>query len=712
MKLHYFLLLAFSTLSTFFTPSTLQAQDGAFVCGTDELHRKMIQEHPEILQQEALLEKKIDEYLAAHKAGNVSRSGPIIIPIVFHIIHNGGAENISDAQILDQLRILNRDYNKQNADTANVTVPELHKLIANVGLEFRLANIDPQGNYTNGIDRVYSVQTYWGNDYSKLNNWSREKYLNVWIVNNMGGGAAGYSYYPSTVAALYNSPAMDGVIILQQYLGSIGTSSNYTSRALTHEIGHYLNLKHTWGDTNAPGVACGDDGVADTPPTKGFNFCPSNPNQAKICDKNVVENYQNFMEYSYCSCMFTEGQKERMIAALESGVAGRSTLWSYDNLVATGVLDTPAKPATVKADFVPGSRYTCLNGSIKFEDLSVNAVSYNWEFPNGNPSTSTEASPTIQFLLPGWQPVKLTVTDANGNTSTKSDDMRVFVGFDNTLYQAPYAEGFESPDVFSSPSGWASANLDENNTFFSRTNSPHGGSSSAFINNYFARADHDIDEIISPAIDLTTLQKQQMNLSFYYSWASARSNFNLGPDSLCVLASTDCGKTWITIYKKNASAVLGYNEGYWKPGTESGVWKKEEISMSGGNYDRLHKPNVRFKFQFFSSVGGNNFYIDDINIGYASTTGIDEVSAFNDVTLYPNPSAGSATLNVQLAKPGQVNVLVYDMAGKEVQNAYNGWLSDGENNIQLNTTSTLAKGFYLVRIKAGEEAIQRKLVIE
>ncbi len=292
---------------------------------------------------------------------------PYVIPVVVHVLHLGGAENISDAQIQDGLRILNDDYNKRNADTANIIAP-FRSIAANVGIEFRLIC----------IDRIFTPLTNSQNvDSQKINQWNPSRYLNIWTVRQMGAHTmAGYSdtslHIGPSLATADSFPEKDGIVILNNYVGHIGTSSSITSRTLTHEAGHYLNLLHPWGGNN-PGVACGDDGVNDTPLTKGWDHCPSatltykdssgqsrtilysqidslyaaNPlfvidsvyRKAIICTPHVVENYQNFMEFSYCSNMFTEGQKAIMLACLNSSVAHRDSLWIGAGSV-TGCLNT------------------------------------------------------------------------------------------------------------------------------------------------------------------------------------------------------------------------------------------------------------------------------------------------------------------------------------------------------------------------------------
>ncbi|MDB5284517.1 MAG: hypothetical protein JWO06_3592, partial [Bacteroidota bacterium] len=590
------------------------------LCGLPAARQKLIKEHPEVLQKEAELESFTKNFIA-HYGSSRDGMGNIVIPIVFHIIHQGGPENISDAQIINEVNILNRDYNKQNADTSAV-VPSFVNIVASVGVHFRLATIDPNGNCTNGIDRIYSDQTFEGNDYSKLNGWPREKYLNVWVVSKMMNGVAGYAYYPGSVSTLLNAPNMDGVIILSGYIGSIGSSDSLTSRALTHEIGHYLNLKHPWGDNNSPGVACGDDDVDDTPITRGSTFCDLT---LSYCNPPIIENVQNYMDYSYCSVMFTEGQKARMLAALASDVSGRNNLYSDANLIATGTVDNTPSACAPKADFGVVKRYACIGTNVTFINASNNGTvdQFYWSFPNGNPSSSTDPNPTVQFTTTGYQSVSLTVSNSMGS-STKTDNALVYVGSDQPSYQAPFFEGFEDPNVFSTD--WAEINYDENVTQFKQVNiGSHTGNGSAELNNYNSIADHDIDEIVSPGIDLTALSNDQMQLSFYYSLASFNQYFTDLQDSLVVYSTTNCGVTWNPIYMTGGTTAVnaGYVQPYFVPTQSPSYWKHVVINLDTRN---ARPSNVRYKFQVFSAVNGNNFYIDDINIGN-SVTGIKEASA-------------------------------------------------------------------------------------
>ena len=282
------------------------------------------------LEYQAFL-RQVREQVAANPA--FLRAAPdVTVPVVMHIIHNGGTSNISDAQVNDAIRVINLDYSKTNADTSTV-VAAFRPLIANIGFKFRLARKDPSGNCTTGITRTYSTDTNIGDDRVKsLIVWDQDRYLNVWICNN-ANGAGGYSILPCQ-----GGPS-DGIVIRNSQFGSIGTScgANLCKRSLTHEIGHYFGLPHTWGGSNTPGLAsnCGiDDGIADTPNTIGVTGggCPTT-----MASCGNLNNVQNYMDYANCEQMFTLGQRAVMRASLL--MTCRRTLISAANLVATGTND-------------------------------------------------------------------------------------------------------------------------------------------------------------------------------------------------------------------------------------------------------------------------------------------------------------------------------------------------------------------------------------
>ena len=244
----------------------------------------------------------------------------ITIPVVVHVIYNNANENISAAQIQSQIDVMNEDFRRTNADADN-----RWSQAADTEIQFCLATVDPNGNPTTGITRKSSSTAAWGtNDAMKrsssggVNPWDTSQYLNMWVCN-IGGGILGYAQFPG------GSSATDGVVMGPQYFGSSAKGSGFylsapfdLGRTTTHEVGHYLNLRHIWGDGNCNA----DDFVSDTPGSDGPNYgCDST--HVSCASTDMVQNY---MDYSDDGCMnlYTAGQKARMRAILAAGGSRRS----------------------------------------------------------------------------------------------------------------------------------------------------------------------------------------------------------------------------------------------------------------------------------------------------------------------------------------------------------------------------------------------------
>jgi len=662
-------------------------------CGTDLMVEKSLQNNPSLIYEMEELERFTQE----NEGSSESRADIRIVPIVFHVIHNYGPENITREQVLDAVRIINEDFKLLNEDQ-NEVVSAFTSIIGNPEIEFRLARRDPSGQCTEGITRTVSTLTYNADDNVKeLISWPSNRYLNVWIVDKISFNAGGYAYLPGSAP----SAADDGIVVLHRQLGSIGTSGggNFAARTLTHEIGHWFNLRHTWGPSNSPGESgnCNqDDGVTDTPNTLGVANQSCNLSQ-NTCSS--LDNVQNYMDYSTCALMFTAGQSNRMNSALSSGVGGRSNLWTNSNLTFTGV-NSDQGLCVPLADFISNVNSTCEGLSIQFSDLSYNSPfdnswGWNWNFPGGQPSSSNLQNPVVSYPTAGIYPVTLSVTNSAGaNSKTKTDFIRIRPNIGQAV--APVVEGFENQN-FPNNTG----NVNQNwsieapaNAFQRSTSASASGSGSLQYRNS-SIVTGEISSVLSPVINLENVSTPA-SLTFKVAYARRSSGTN---DKLEVYGSTDCGRTWQRRFIKSGTSLATTTQniiGNFIPNADQ--WRTESINLAvyAGN------PKVMFRFAVTDS-GGNNLYLDDINI-------VNELVGTNDVSfesssvhLFPNPSDGSLTqLNFTLLRAEPVQIFIRDLAGRDIASKSLGKLTSGEHIISLGElVESQARGVYLVELIAG-----------
>lgn len=905
MKKNLFTYLFLGSIFCLVGKNTIVAQ-GDYQCGTTEAHQKLYALHPELAQAETDNNLLLAQQIKTNKESKMVEQ-TYIIPIVFHIIHTNGSENISDAQVIDEVNILNRDWGKLNADTAAIVAP-FKALAADMKIQFRLAQKDPDGNCTNGIDRIYSHKTENANDNSKLNPWPRDKYLNVWVIKTMESvGTAGYAYYPSATNPWYMEP-YDGIIIIHSYIGSIGTASVGTSRALTHEVGHWLNLPHTWGSTNDPNVACGDEGVSDTPITKGHANCsnrfdyfcdskaltgtytfgnvtttsgttdpsavpqatdsaitfsspvavglsanptsnavfefsnwdtgalngetvysaltgsintakyfeftitpdlaqalsltgmtftiqrdtngartfavrsnadfygsniaasisPSNPNLSvqsgnvffintdiasslagskitlsgssftninnttrkfRIYGWNaedstgtfgidnititgthgIIENVENYMEYSYCSKMYTYEQKYRTRAALTASLSARNNLWINSNLIATGT-DLTAPACAPKPDFYANKYMICPGATVTFTKNVSNITpglitTYNWSFDvgTGTPTLSTASNPTITYNIPGVYNATLTATNSGGSgTITKTLLISVSDAFAQVTNT--YIENFENSTEYFSR--WHSVDLDNNSrTWWYNSTVGYSGTHSVVMNSYY-NYPFDVDQLFSPSYNLTFITSPV--LTFRCAAATKATTASDMNDKLVVYSSVDCGATWNI--RKTFSGATFINNSYhpeeFIPGSAS-QWALQSVTIPAS----VATAKTRFKFEYTSGNEGNSIYIDDINM--TGVLGIDN-NALEDanVSIFPNPTNQTTTLSYTLIKKGNVKIELMDVLGKKIMETSKIDQAEGEYSFQISKQElNLLNGIYFVKFSIDNTSITKKLII-
>jgi Pregnancy-associated plasma protein-A len=291
-------------------------------CGTMNVHYQLLTTNLTYASNRREIESRSLQY--ARSGVDVARARIRMIPVVVHVVHNpnNSAENISDAQIKSQIDVLNLDFRKNNSDIIAVP-PAFRSLAADARIEFALATVDPLGKKTDGITRTATTKTGFSNDNrvksvatGGADPWASDRYLNIWVCR-LTGGLLGYAQFPG------GPEATDGVVITYTGFGTIeaAVSPFNLGRTATHEIGHWLNLSHIWGDDDFEENRCSlSDFVDDTPNQEGPNMgMPTFPHVT--CNNGPSgDMFMNYMDYTDDAgmFMFTMGQVMRMQAALEN----------------------------------------------------------------------------------------------------------------------------------------------------------------------------------------------------------------------------------------------------------------------------------------------------------------------------------------------------------------------------------------------------------
>ena len=285
-------------------------------CATSIVHHMQLEADPTFRSRQMAIEAHCQDCMSRQLRMPTKADK---IQCVVHVLYNDASENISDAQIESQIKVLNEDFRAKNADISKV--PSVWAgLVADSMIEFELVTKSPTGGQTNGITRTKTNATsFLADDSMKFSSlggvdaWNTQKYLNIWVCNVVGitGPILGYAQFPG------GSPTTDGIVILNRAFGTVGTASAPfdRGRTATHEVGHYLNLRHIWGDEDA---CVGSDRVDDTPNAATANF--GTPSFPSISCNNGPDGdmFMNYMDYvnDGAMFMFTHGQVARMRATL------------------------------------------------------------------------------------------------------------------------------------------------------------------------------------------------------------------------------------------------------------------------------------------------------------------------------------------------------------------------------------------------------------
>jgi PKD repeat protein len=676
-------------LLLFVLPITLTAQTiNRPVCGTDEYYQELCKKDPSLLlrQQEA-------DNLPLPLNSNSPMEGMAtlkIIPVVFHVIHMNGTENLGESYFKDQIKRLNEDFRKTNSDISNVR-SQFIGLAADLSIEFRMARIDPQGNCTNGITRYYSdltVDVDMGNEEVKYlpgQNWDSKKYLNIWVVSsiNSAGSAGiilGYSNFPWNAGS-----SGDGIVVRADRV-------NYNSRVLTHEIGHYLGLYHTFqGGCSNSNCSTKGDQICDTPPVADMNFgCNKTTNSCSTESPDQLDMIENYMDYTDCTFMFTNGQSTRV----QTQIAGyRSTLYSTSNLQASGVFDTNNFNCVVVADFIADQYNVCAGTPVNFINtsfLSSNAQ-YIWEFQGGNPPVSFQKNQSVTYNTAGKYDVKLVVRNSLGKDSIIKQ--KAIIIYPQNGFNMPFYESFEATNLINDL--WDIEPRIENIGWARTNRAAYTGSYSFYVNNFQCTQKNLTISYTLPPVNFTGITAPW--LTFRHAFATVTSTHT---DKLLVYASIDCGKTWLGPRYTRSQLNLPTTQTLYTTefiANNPALWYYNQVDLAFFQ----NKPSVLLRFDFITGLG-NNIYIDDIRVG--SVTDIENnIITADDIIIYPNPASNLLYLKLPLNQQGDYLINIYDLLGNELFTKNISLDQDHISSINLPEAGINKNGTYLIRIVSKDK---------
>jgi PKD repeat protein len=674
---------------------------GEIPCFTDEMHLMYMDNDPQYKRGFEEAAHLIAEELERTSSSNGTygtENNPFIIPVVVHVMWHSEEDNISEAQIVDAIRVLNEDFRRMNANATN-TRAIFRNVAADMNIEFRLAKIDPNGNCTNGITRTRTpLSINAGNSVKQLIAWDNRRYLNIWTVRSINstsvqGTILGYATFPNP----NNTPTTDGIVMRHDRMGSIGTS-NVLGRTLTHEAGHILALFHPFQGGCFNGDQCGD-----TPPVAAANFsCNLSANSCVNDNPDLPDQVENYMDYANDACMnmFTVCQRSRAHAVLNVGNL-RGSLVTAANLIATGV-EQPSITCEPTIDFTYNTDDICTGQAVQFTNRSaiLPGMGYQWTFPGGTPSSSTDPNPLVVYNTPGHYPVYLELTGTSAPVK-KDIQKAIAVRVDYPEIKGPFFEGFENTSIpfpwhSNSRGGWAWEITDR---------AAATGNKSAFIDNFDIRSTNVSTSLISPGIDM----RWTRNLTLRYKVAFARTATGPNTDQLRVAVSTDCGATWQTRSVRAGfllSTMPTPITGPFTP-TQSDHWREETLNLD----DLANNPeHILIRFELVSG-GGNNLYLDDIQID-AVLSNQAAIMATADWRVYPNPGKGQLNISFYQPEAADARIWITDLTGRQMGPIIQKQVLSGRHDVAIDMQQYLSSGMYILHFENGSGVITEKITIQ
>ncbi|MEP6725536.1 MAG: M43 family zinc metalloprotease [Bacteroidota bacterium] len=637
------------------------------------------------------------------------------VPVVFHIVLNN-PNLVTDAQVQAQLDTLNRDYAGNNGDSVNI--PSYFKpLFGKSGIQFCLARQTPAGEPTSGIERISTAKKSFNDKDNGVKHaatagadtWDPSSYYNIWICT-LENGVLGYSTFPGG-----SNDNEQGVVIDSNSLPGGPDDRFNKGKTLTHETGHYFNLYHIWGDDEGsgsgdPNHCLGTDYVDDTPNQSVADYvCPSNIKTDQCTPAGNGIMYQNYMDYTYDEClvMFTSQQVDRMESAL---VAYRPSLLtsiacqapvSYNLDAQLRLINQPAQ-RICSNPFTPA--ITIRNrGSQVLTALTVTTVvdntttvTYTW---TGSLAQQASADITLNAITvaPGIHLLKVYLSNPNNGSDQNTFNDTLTINFQYNEPVKAVSESFEG-SVFP-PTGWDIVNPDNNTTWQKVTGVGKTGNSSVMINNFIYSAVGQQDYLRLP--DATIAGVDSAFFSFQVA-AATSANFsttNNSLDTLEVLISTDCGKTYTSLYKKYGTSLVTHTTAITTAFVPAAAeWRKDSVNIS--NYISAGKILMAFR----NTTGfKNNIYIDDVNL---RTVTINPNLKSRGFLVTPSPTNGPVIVQFYPQPVNIKSIAIFNMGGQKVAET----IPNGQSNYYTLDISRYAAGAYMVRAVMGNDVMVKKII--
>ena len=668
-------------------------------------------------------EEERDRFNKAVRAGNY-RLAPgqktqqngnrsyITIPVVFHIVLSNPSI-VTDAQIQAQLDTLNKDYAGLNGDS--VKIPSYFKSVfGQSGIQFCLAQQTPDGEPTTGIERVTTSKTSFSNTDNGVkhavtggaDSWDPSSYLNIWICS-IANQILGYATFPGA-----GTDDEQGVVADYRSIPGGSLSGYNGGKTITHETGHYFNLYHIWGDDD--GLCTGSDFIDDTPnQANSSSACISGVKTDNCTPSGNGIMYQNYMDYTLDDClvMFTVQQVARMESAL---VTYRPSLLispgckpavSYNLDAQLKSIRQPAQ-RICSVPFVPV--ITLRNrGVAQLTSLNITTVLDNTTTATTQWTGSlAQLASVIDSLkpiaaAPGNHILKIYTSDPNNGTDQNTVNDTLSINFQYSPPVTSVSESFEGTQF--PPNGWDIVNPDNAITWQKVTDVAKTGNSSVVIKNINYSAIGQKDYLRLPVVDLSDPGKvlDSAFVSFQVAAATYTDINTSGNtwDTLEVVASTDCGQTYTSLYKKFGSTLVtrkAHDTAAFVPSANE--WRKDSIDISS----YIGTPGLLLAFKNTTGFE-NNIYLDDVNVRTLSVNKNLKNSGF---LVTPNPTRGNIIVQFY-PQPKDVRAIqVFTMNGQKVAEI----IPAGQSNYYAIDISRYSAGLYIVRIVKGNEVMVKKIV--